>query len=441
MKKFFYIFCAVFALTFIFEAAGQEQDSSLIKRKEILEKTVVSAGDSVIKITIRNCDISEFPDIKVIVEAYDVTGKPLDTLTKSMINVQENGETKEILSVSKITIKENVPVDFVFLIDVTGSMQKYVDATKNNIATFAQKLASRGISYRLGLILFSDIINEVHPLTDDVNAFQNWLEGIRAAGGNDNKENALEAIEEASRMEYRPLSNRVLVIITDAPFHQRGEQGGYGITNMNKESAIELMEKNEMRLFAIVPNYLRDYEQMTRITRGGVFNIQNEFSTVLDLFSSQLSNLYYVKYRTGKEAIPYELEIAILDEKNQQITKKKVPIVEIDGEVMLRLLYKTGSAALPDSVPELEIISQFMKNKPNVAILVEGHTDSVGSYALNDALSERRAASVKTYLVNKGINPLRIKTKGYGERKPLYSNATENGRYFNRRTVIRIIEK
>jgi OOP family OmpA-OmpF porin len=82
-----------------------------------------------------------------------------------------------------------------------------------------------------------------------------------------------------------------------------------------------------------------------------------------------------------------------------------------------------------------------MTNKPNVVILVEGHTDNVGSNRINDALSKRRAESVKRYLVKKGISPRRIKTVGYGERRPIASNATEWGRRLNRRTEIVIVAK
>lgn len=94
-----------------------------------------------------------------------------------------------------------------------------------------------------------------------------------------------------------------------------------------------------------------------------------------------------------------------------------------------------------DSVVELEVLTDFMTNRQNVVILVEGHTDDRGSHALNDRLSNGRAESVKRYLIKKGINPNRIRTKGYGKRKPIASNLTEFGRKMNRRTEIVIIAK
>jgi OOP family OmpA-OmpF porin len=84
---------------------------------------------------------------------------------------------------------------------------------------------------------------------------------------------------------------------------------------------------------------------------------------------------------------------------------------------------------------------EFMKNRQNVTIMIEGHTDNIGSHAVNDRLSLVRANVVRDYLIQKGINPKRIKTTGYGERRPIASNDTEFGRKLNRRTEIVIISK
>ncbi|MFN3270330.1 MAG: OmpA family protein [Candidatus Kapaibacteriota bacterium] len=122
--------------------------------------------------------------------------------------------------------------------------------------------------------------------------------------------------------------------------------------------------------------------------------------------------------------------------------RKTIPIVELGRKLIIEnLLFDTNSASLPDTVKELEVLYQFMKNKPNVTILVEGHTDDRGSHPYNDKLSLMRAESVKNYLVSRGINPERIKTVGYGKRKPLAPNDTEFGRRLNRRTEIVILSK
>jgi OmpA-OmpF porin, OOP family len=89
---------------------------------------------------------------------------------------------------------------------------------------------------------------------------------------------------------------------------------------------------------------------------------------------------------------------------------------------------------------ELEKGLKFIRKYPHAKIRLEGHTDSVGTDAYNQALSERRAASTKRYFVDEGkIEPRRISTRGYGESKPVASNATAEGRAKNRRVEILIL--
>ncbi len=93
----------------------------------------------------------------------------------------------------------------------------------------------------------------------------------------------------------------------------------------------------------------------------------------------------------------------------------------------------------PQSQDALEKLLRFMRGNPHTRIQIEGHTDSVGTHAYNQQLSERRALSVKRYLLQNGINSERLETKGYGKKKPLVSNRTEQGRAKNRRVMIKVL--
>ncbi len=87
--------------------------------------------------------------------------------------------------------------------------------------------------------------------------------------------------------------------------------------------------------------------------------------------------------------------------------------------------------------PVLDEVVQIMNRYPALNVEVEGHTDSVGSDAYNQKLSQRRANAVKDYLVKKGgISASRLTTVGYGESKPVTSNATAEGRAKNRRVEL-----
>ena len=80
-------------------------------------------------------------------------------------------------------------------------------------------------------------------------------------------------------------------------------------------------------------------------------------------------------------------------------------------------------------------LSQYEKSYVDVL----GHTDSTGSDAYNQALSERRAEAVANFLANSGVQRARLATRGYGESQPIASNATEEGRAANRRVEIKIV--
>jgi outer membrane protein OmpA-like peptidoglycan-associated protein len=99
-----------------------------------------------------------------------------------------------------------------------------------------------------------------------------------------------------------------------------------------------------------------------------------------------------------------------------------------------------SSALTPESkkvLDEDQRISRLM-GEPNIRVEVAGHTDSVGSEAYNQKLSERRAQAVVDYLVSRGVDPKRLKAVGYGKDKPIASNATDAGRAENRRVELQI---
>jgi OOP family OmpA-OmpF porin len=87
-----------------------------------------------------------------------------------------------------------------------------------------------------------------------------------------------------------------------------------------------------------------------------------------------------------------------------------------------------------DSYSDIENLAEFMKQFPQTATTVEGHTDSVGNAAYNQKLSERRAGAVRDALVNQyGVEAERINAVGYGKERPVADNATSEGRAINRR--------
>lgn len=88
------------------------------------------------------------------------------------------------------------------------------------------------------------------------------------------------------------------------------------------------------------------------------------------------------------------------------------------------------------AIKQLDEVMGFASKYQDAQLEVAGHTDSIGTQEYNQRLSERRAESVKAYLVDKGVAAARITTKGYGEAKPVADNKTAEGRAQNRRVEV-----
>jgi OOP family OmpA-OmpF porin len=98
--------------------------------------------------------------------------------------------------------------------------------------------------------------------------------------------------------------------------------------------------------------------------------------------------------------------------------------------------FKTGDKETP---ARLDAIKEILKNYPNAKFSVEGHTDSTGSAKVNQKLSEDRAAAVMNALIERGVNPENLESKGFGSTQPVASNKTAAGKAQNRRTEIKHI--
>lgn len=147
--------------------------------------------------------------------------------------------------------------------------------------------------------------------------------------------------------------------------------------------------------------------------------------------------------------IPFEpiAEDAVIEAEAEVPVKKEIVAelkksLEKDGMLILYgINFQTNSATITtDSYNVLNQVVGVLQENPKFNILVEGHTDNVGSDAHNLKLSLDRANAVKTYFMTKGIEETRLTTNGKGENKPIADNSTEVGKGANRRVEIHLIK-
>jgi outer membrane protein OmpA-like peptidoglycan-associated protein len=123
-------------------------------------------------------------------------------------------------------------------------------------------------------------------------------------------------------------------------------------------------------------------------------------------------------------------------------SKTYVEIADGKIEIFGKVRFATGSDKIrADSEPLLDQIAAALEGNPNIRkVRIEGHTDSVGGEEINRDLSERRARSVRSALVRRGIDEDRLEARGYGESNPIAPNKTAAGRAKNRRVEFVVVE-
>ncbi|MBS0366818.1 MAG: OmpA family protein [Proteobacteria bacterium] len=103
--------------------------------------------------------------------------------------------------------------------------------------------------------------------------------------------------------------------------------------------------------------------------------------------------------------------------------------------------FETNSAQLTGaSRPILDKVADGLRQHPHLKVEIQGHTDSTGSAKYNLGLSDRRAASVREYLISQGVPAAQLTERGYGETQPVANNATAAGRLSNRRVVMHVLD-
>ncbi|HSM54116.1 MAG TPA: OmpA family protein [Erythrobacter sp.] len=144
----------------------------------------------------------------------------------------------------------------------------------------------------------------------------------------------------------------------------------------------------------------------------------------------------YVGYRMDQQ----------IRELKEETEGSGVDVTEVDnGQAILVNLpdgvtFDVGSATLKPGFREtLDGVADSLIKYPNSLVDVYGHTDSTGSDAFNQTLSERRAQTVANYMMSRGVSQARIRWQGFGETMPIADNGTEQGRARNRRVEIKII--
>jgi hypothetical protein len=296
----------------------------------LLILAAVSPAAAAPQITIGNPGLQHFDSDGAVQLDFGMTetgGQPLGNLRAENVQVFEDGKLAKILDFRGVG--QGRPVDIVFVLDVTESMQPYIDAVKQNIIQFAQDLAANNRDYRLGLVTFEDYVVSKYPdcnceyrntMTSDVQKFTGWVGTLHAGGGGDIPEDQLDALAYASSFPFRPEAQAIVIIVTDAPPHHDGDgsgatahdqafwdhhQQGVQVTDLTGDKVAAMMQKNGITLYAVAPPpfIAPEYAQIVESTHGKAYNIvseENRFSELVREIGHSIATQYSLTYRTPR---------------------------------------------------------------------------------------------------------------------------------------------
>jgi hypothetical protein len=258
----------------------------------------------------------------------DQNGQPVGNLRPDNVKVFEDGKPAKIIDFRGVG--QGRPVDIVFVLDVTESMQPYIDAVKANVISFAQDLAANNRDYRLGLVTFEDYVVSAYPdcncgyrdkFTSNVQEFIQWVSALHAGGGGDIPEDQLDALTYAAKLPFRPEAEGIIIIVTDAPPHHRGDGSAHtqhdeafwdhhpdrnaDVTNLTGDDVAASLKKNGLTLYAVVPPpfIAPEYQEIVDSTHGRSYNIITEegrFSSLVREIGHSIATEYSLTYRTPR---------------------------------------------------------------------------------------------------------------------------------------------
>ncbi|MFZ4620910.1 MAG: T9SS type A sorting domain-containing protein [Bacteroidota bacterium] len=277
-----------------------------------IPKTPVS--DTGLTVIIDSVITTAKPKISTIFEvARNSTNQKFYSLRSQNVFLYENGSRIPNFTLQKDTSGGVNALDLVFVLDVTGSMGGTIDGVKYNIIEFADSLKKRGVDYRLGMVTFLDIIENVYDFTNDVNVFKEMISQQNAHGGGDAPENSLDALYRSTQYPFRNEANRVVIWITDITYHENN-----AVTSRTKAQVVNALLNSDVTVHAIGPQAYQTewYTPIIEPTGGKFYNIYGNFRDILlDISRMKSSSKFLLSYTSpnvnaGQRSVKIEVHVA-----------------------------------------------------------------------------------------------------------------------------------
>lgn len=270
-------------------------ETTVAQAVESPNATVTVQSDDEGFVDILSIDPSNYPEVLVNVGVATEAGRDGE-LTADDFRVIENGVRQTIESFRF----RNVAVDLAFVFDDTGSMSEEIATMKREVKDLTDKVEAAGIDARYALVSFKDDVDVDRRFTDDATELKRAVDRLEAEGGDDDPEDNFDAIERTLGFDFRPDAQKVVVDITDAVSHYRGD--GSNVSNYTlSEVATDISERG-VTYVAVAPS-TRDPRASKRAlaeeTDGLWMNVtEADFDEILERITELVITAYVLRYRT-----------------------------------------------------------------------------------------------------------------------------------------------
>ena len=271
------------------------------------------------EVTVESTTASGYPTVSVFLDVETPAGVAGD-LTAGNFSACEDGCEQDV---NVEVTGEKKPVDFVFLLDVTGSMGPFISGLKSNIQAFIDDVVTEGIDARYALYLFGDddgappAVFLKQDFTADSSTFKSSVDdvglGDEVGFGGDGPEDNYEAILTANdELAYRSGAQRVMIDITDAPSEEDMGQVIGGLPE-TKASAVSVLPA--YTYFAVSPDSAGANQKQTLATDvdGTWIELGSDFDPILSEIESELASSTRVSYTTTAPATDGSLRSVVIE--------------------------------------------------------------------------------------------------------------------------------
>jgi outer membrane protein OmpA-like peptidoglycan-associated protein len=377
---------------------------------------IIAAKNPELKILVTKPDSMHNQDILMSIKILNDKGNQVQGILQSDLMIKE--KKYEILSIEEKKEDIIVPIDYVIVMDCSGSMSKKIREVRKNVELFAKTLKTAGIDFRIGGILYGEeIISSLQP-TRDIQEFLTFFEDADAIG---NDEITSTAIMKATEMQFRSNAKRNIIVLTDDCCIQDN-------AHLSEIQVLSALWNHGCRLYSLINKENNNSGIITRLSLGKEYSINQPFIDVLKDVSKEQDIHYLVRLR----AVPREVYVkgTVVNESGsliqgsvsvqglqQQLTMNQGEfIIEATHLSTLELtLHSKGYESKQCSIP-------IIRQSESDTILVEYSLVPLGKYIKGRILDQNKQAHSGTILIENDLD-LRVISN---------TNTDNQGSYFYR---------